>query len=95
MKLKTLPHETESLNIKLLSKRFFIVIFSPVVFKIPLLEEFAFVHFLMFSPSCNCTLYPDNSVTVLSIIVIPETRCTLNTDGAVNGNKPQIINRSV
>lgn len=73
MKLKPLPHETESLNIKLLRKSFFIVNFSPVVFKIPLLEKFAFTHLLMFSPSYNCTLYPDNFITVFSITMIPET----------------------
>lgn len=64
MKLKPLPHEIESLNIKLLSKRFFIVNFSPVVFKIPLLEKFAFICFLMFPPSRDCTLYPDIFITV-------------------------------
>lgn len=76
MKLKTLPHEIESLNIKLLSKKFFIVHFRPVVFKIPLLEKFAFTHFFRSSPSCNCTLYPDSLVTVFSVTVISVTVIT-------------------
>jgi len=75
MELKLLPHEIESLNIKLLSKRFFIVHFPPVVFKIPLLDKFAFIRFLMFCPSCNCTLYPENFITVFSIIVESEILC--------------------
>lgn len=69
MKLNPLPHEIESLNIKLLGKRFFIVNFSPLVFKIPLLEIVALIHFLIFLLPVTAH-YPDNFVTVVFIAAI-------------------------
>lgn len=88
MKLKPLPHKIESLNLELLSKRFFIINFSPLVFRISLLGFciYIFPHILSFLQLHTVFRQFYNSV-LYYLDILCTVYFTLNTDRTVNRNK--------